>query len=159
MLWANTSDQIKLESQGRGGGGGGGDIPPIPPNPLQNCAPSWDLSVMISSVAPKQENTENNWNRFLWKVFSNIYYWALMQLFCHNEIQVHFISFLLLFPCFHSSKKVKHTSHPSPSCLSLCLVLSLIPSLSLCFSLPLSLPSLCLSAPIYFASAISFMKP
>ena len=30
-------------------------IPPIPPKPLQNCAPSWDLSVMISSVAPSWE--------------------------------------------------------------------------------------------------------
>ena len=27
-------------------------IPPTPPNPRQNWDPSWDLSVMISRVAP-----------------------------------------------------------------------------------------------------------
>jgi len=27
-------------------------LPPIPPKPLQNCEPSCDLSVIISSVAP-----------------------------------------------------------------------------------------------------------
>ena len=28
-------------------------LPPMPPNPFTNCAPSCDLSVTISKVAPK----------------------------------------------------------------------------------------------------------
>jgi len=34
------------------------DLPPIPPNPLTNCAPSCDLSVMISSVAPARQQSQ-----------------------------------------------------------------------------------------------------